>query len=63
MLWDAGKARGKILTKLAPQKRLRQEELDKQENEIGELERQQKKDTQPHITPKNREIKNHIKEI
>lgn len=41
MVWDAGKAvlRGKIIAKLALQKRLRQEKFDKLERELGNLEK------------------------
>lgn len=65
MVWDAVKAvlSGKIIAKLALQKRLRQEKLDKLEKQLGELARPHKKDTQLDITQKIREIKNQIKEI
>lgn len=65
MVWDAGKAvlRGKIIAKLALQKRLRQEKLNKLEKELENLEKKHKKDVQMDTTKKIKEIKNQIKEI
>lgn len=62
MVWDAV-LRGKTIAKLAIQKRLRQEKLDKLEKELGNLEKKHKNDTQLDITQKIGEIKSQIKEI
>lgn len=66
IVWDTGEAvlRGKIIAKLALQKRLKQEKLKKLEKELENFEKKKhKKDTQRGIDQKIKEIKKQIMEI
>ena len=65
ILWDACKAviRGKIIARLTLQKKLRQEKLNKLEQELNRLERKNKHKTESDTTQKIKEVKNQINEI
>lgn len=65
MAWDASKAvlRGKIIAKLALQKTLKQEKLNKLEKELENLEKKHKKYIEAEISDRISEIKKQIAEI
>lgn len=65
MVWDASKAvlRGKIIAKLALQRRLKQEKLNKLEKELENLEKKHKKYIEAEISERISKIKKQIAEI